>query len=130
MNTTSSQSIFFFFLLCSTLFTWYQSDEQYHIPALYSVFFLLCFFIISDENLATNITPPSSYPQSSIPIKIDPYAIHHSDSPSIILVTPLLTGGNYGSWSRIVTMALRAKSKLGFVDGSLPIPKERNDISN
>ena len=27
-------------------------------------------------------------------------------------------------------MALRAKRKLGFVDGSLPIPKEQNDISN
>lgn len=27
-------------------------------------------------------------------------------------------------------MALRAKSKLAFVDGSLPIPKEQNDIPN
>ena len=27
-------------------------------------------------------------------------------------------------------MALRSKRKLGFVDGSLPIPKEQNDISN
>ena len=29
-----------------------------------------------------------------------------------------------------MTMALRAKSKLGFVDGSLPIPHENDDISN
>ena len=29
-----------------------------------------------------------------------------------------------------VTMALRAKSKLDFVDGSLPIPKEKDDFSN
>ncbi|KAL5854728.1 hypothetical protein ACOSQ3_004595 [Xanthoceras sorbifolium] len=78
----------------------------------------------------THIIPPSSSPQSSNPIKPDPYAIHHLDSPSIVLVTPLLTGDNYGSWSHIVTIALRAKSKLGFVDGSFPIPKEQDDISN
>ena len=84
---------------------------------------------MSDDN--TNIAiPPSSFPQSSNPIKQDPYAIHHADSPPTVLVTPLLTGDNYGSWSCAVRMALRAKSKLGFVDGSLLIPKEQNDISN
>ncbi|KAL5852756.1 hypothetical protein ACOSQ3_007874 [Xanthoceras sorbifolium] len=78
----------------------------------------------------TYVIPPSSSPQSSNPIKPDPYAIHHSDSPSIVLVTPLLIGDNYGSWSRAVIKALRAKSKLGFIDGSFPIPKEQDDISN
>ncbi|KAI9160686.1 hypothetical protein LWI28_010652 [Acer negundo] len=85
---------------------------------------------MSNENPTTNITPQSSSPQSSTPMKTDPYAIHHSNSPSTVLVTPLLTRDNYGSWSRVVTIALRAKSKLGFVDGSLPKPKEKNDISN
>lgn len=56
--------------------------------------------------------------------KTDPYSIHYSDSPSTILVTPLLTGDNYRSWSHAITIALRAKSKLGFVDGSLPKPTE------
>ena len=83
---------------------------------------------MSDENLA-NITS-SSFPKTSTITKTDPYAIHHSNSPSTILVTPLLTGDNYGSWSHAITMALRAKSKLGFVDGSLPIPKEKDDIFN
>ena len=82
-----------------------------------------------DDNTDT-ASPPSSFPQLSNPIKQDPYAIHHSNSPPTVLVTPLLTGDNYGSWSRVVRMALRAKSKLGIVDGSLPIPKEQNDISN
>ncbi|KAJ0079612.1 hypothetical protein Patl1_23091 [Pistacia atlantica] len=80
---------------------------------------------MSNANPNPNITS-----QSSIPIKTDPYAIHHSDSPSTILVTPLLTVDNYGPWSHVVTMALCAKSKLGFVDGSLPIPQEKDDISN
>ena len=79
-------------------------------------------FTMSDENISSNT------PSSTILLKIDPYTIYHSDSPSTVLVTPLLTGDNYGSWSRAVTMALRAKNKLGFVDGSFPIPKEKDDI--
>nr|KYP38660.1 hypothetical protein KK1_040091 [Cajanus cajan] len=71
---------------------------------------------------------PSS--KNSSPITPNPCIIHHSDSPSTILVTPLLKGDNYGSWSRAVTMALRAKNKLGFVDGSLPTPKKQDDIPN
>ena len=81
---------------------------------------------MSDENHA-NITS-SSFPKTSIITKTDPYAIHHSNSPFTILVTPLLTWDNYGSWSRAIIMAFRAKSKLGFVDGSLSIPKEKDDI--
>ncbi|XP_012851492.1 PREDICTED: uncharacterized protein LOC105971187 [Erythranthe guttata] len=77
-----------------------------------------------------DLLPTKSSSSSPTPIITDLYTIHHSDSPSTILVTPLLTGDNYGSWSRAVTMALRAKNKLGFVDGSLPIPTEKSDISN
>jgi hypothetical protein len=58
----------------------------------------------------------------------DPCVIHHSDNPSTVLVTPLLTGDNYPSWRRAVTMALRAKNKFGFVDGSLTSPKKKEDI--
>ncbi|KAK1575953.1 hypothetical protein Q3G72_009702 [Acer saccharum] len=64
---------------------------------------------MSNENPTTNITPQSSSPQSSIPMKTDPSAINHSDSPSTVLITPLLTRDKYGSWSCAVTMVLRAK---------------------
>ncbi|KAK0584634.1 hypothetical protein LWI29_016422 [Acer saccharum] len=79
---------------------------------------------------------PDSFMSDSIPptpdtnSKLNPYTIHHSDSPSIILVSPLLSGDNYGSWSRAVTMALCAKSKLGFVDGSFPKPTKIEDITS
>lgn len=59
---------------------------------------------------------------------IGPCVIHHSDNPSIVLVTPLLIGDNCGSWSRAVTMALHAKNKLVFVDGSLTNPKKKEGI--
>lgn len=58
----------------------------------------------------------------------NPCVIHHSDNPSTALVTYLLTGDNYGSWSHTVTMALHVKNKLGFVDGSLTSLKKKEDI--
>lgn len=68
---------------------------------------------------------------SSTPlISSNPYVIHHSDSPSTVLVTPHLTGDNYGSWCRAITMGLRAKNKYCFVDGSLPKPTSATDIAN
>ncbi|KAI9162245.1 hypothetical protein LWI28_025312 [Acer negundo] len=55
-------------------------------------------------------------------ITIDPFLIHHFDNPTAVLVSPVLSGDNYGTWSRAITMALRAKNKLGFVDGTLIKP--------
>lgn len=55
-----------------------------------------------------------------------PYYIHPSDNPGAVLVSHLLndSGTNYGSWSRAMTIALGAKNKLGFVDGSINKPEE------
>lgn len=53
-----------------------------------------------------------------------PYFIHHSDSPGIVLVSQLLTGDNFVSWSRAIVIALSVKNKFGFVDGSIPKPDE------
>ncbi|KAK3043303.1 hypothetical protein RJ639_002546 [Escallonia herrerae] len=38
------------------------------------------------------------------------------------LVTQLLTGDNYPTWSRAVIMALEAKNKLGFIDNTIKKP--------
>ncbi|KAH7857695.1 hypothetical protein Vadar_015479 [Vaccinium darrowii] len=54
----------------------------------------------------------------------DPFYISPFDSPSAALISPPLNGDNYGSWVRAMTMALRAKNKLGFVDGSVQQPGE------
>ncbi|XP_026380480.1 uncharacterized protein LOC113275234 [Papaver somniferum] len=55
---------------------------------------------------------------------LDPYVIHPSDNPATVLSSPLLQGDNYGSWVRGITKSLNDKGKLGFVDGSLPPPKD------
>ncbi|XP_019253992.1 PREDICTED: uncharacterized protein LOC109232701 [Nicotiana attenuata] len=59
--------------------------------------------------------------------KIDPdhpYFLHPSDSPGMCLISPPFDGTGYGSWRKSVLIALSAKSKLGFIDESLPRPKE------
>lgn len=48
-----------------------------------------------------------------------PLYLHHGDSPESLLVSQPLNGENYNSWSQSMIMALTAKNKFGFVDGSL-----------
>ncbi|KAL8111412.1 hypothetical protein AgCh_019220 [Apium graveolens] len=49
-----------------------------------------------------------------------------SDNPGTPLVTMLLTEQNYHQWSRSVSIALSAKLKLGFIDGSVSKPTDNN----
>ena len=51
-----------------------------------------------------------------------PFYLHPSENPSLVLVTSLLTGMNYHTWSRAMRMALLLKNKLKFVDGTIPVP--------
>jgi len=51
-----------------------------------------------------------------------PFYLHHGDSPGTFLVSQPLVGNNYHTWKRSMTMALSAKNKLGFIDGSLTKP--------
>ena len=59
---------------------------------------------------------------SAINDSSNPYFLHHSDNPSLVLVSQPLIGENYASWSRTMLIALSVKNKLGFVDGSIPKP--------
>lgn len=48
------------------------------------------------------------------------------DNPGAILVREKLNGDNYYTWSRFMTIALSAMSKIGFVDGSIEQPDDRS----
>ncbi|XP_010241277.1 PREDICTED: uncharacterized protein LOC104585930 [Nelumbo nucifera] len=54
----------------------------------------------------------------------DPFFLHGSDHPGMMLVTTPLTGNNYLTWSRSMKIALGAKLKLGFVDERIAQPDE------
>ena len=45
----------------------------------------------------------------------DPYNLHHSDHPGMVLVSKVLEGDNYNTWSRAMRISLSAKNKIGFV---------------
>ncbi|XP_028093464.1 uncharacterized protein LOC114293571 [Camellia sinensis] len=58
-----------------------------------------------------------------------PLYLHHSDKPGVILISQPLTEYNYSTWSRAMVMALSAKNKIGFIDGSITKPDSTLDIS-
>ncbi|KAL1196035.1 hypothetical protein V5N11_030099 [Cardamine amara subsp. amara] len=53
-----------------------------------------------------------------------PYSLYSSDNPGAMISAVQLTGENYAEWATEMMNALRAKRKTGFVDGSIPQPKE------
>ncbi|MCH92327.1 flavonol sulfotransferase-like protein, partial [Trifolium medium] len=60
---------------------------------------------------------------------LNPYFLHPNENPNHALVTPLLSGSNYHSWSRAMTMALKSKNKIKFINGSLPKPLDEDPDS-
>ncbi|GAU42474.1 hypothetical protein TSUD_100860 [Trifolium subterraneum] len=60
---------------------------------------------------------------------LNPYFMHPNENPGNVLATPLLSGPNYHSWSRAVTVALRSKHKIHFINGSLPRPPDEDTDS-
>ncbi|XP_059434757.1 uncharacterized protein LOC132167750 [Corylus avellana] len=56
-----------------------------------------------------------------------PFFLHHGDSPGAMIVSQQLNGENYNSWKRAMMMALSAKNKLDFVNGTLSKPSNLAD---
>ena len=66
---------------------------------------------------------PSSQTQVEVRRRtISPYDLSSSDNPGSVISQPLLKGPNYNEWSTNLRMALKARKKFGFVDGSIPQP--------
>ncbi|XP_016476600.1 uncharacterized protein LOC107798145 [Nicotiana tabacum] len=97
--------------------TWYQSPGS----SSTSFDFLLRF-------LMTN--PTEETPSASIVIArntlvsdaSDPLYLLPSDSPGMVLVNLVFDGKIYGGWRKAIVIALSAKNKLGFIDGSIKEP--------
>ena len=52
-----------------------------------------------------------------------PYYLSSSDNPGMSLVLQHLTEENYSNGSREILISLDAKTKIGFIDGSIPKPQ-------
>ncbi|CAL9009693.1 unnamed protein product [Prunus brigantina] len=64
----------------------------------------------------------SSADKTSVMESSSPLFIHSSDHPGLLLVSKKLNGDNYATWQRSMVIALTAKNKIGFVDGSIERP--------
>ncbi|XP_075095529.1 uncharacterized protein LOC142173778 [Nicotiana tabacum] len=59
-----------------------------------------------------------------------PLFLQSSDAPRLVLIPLKLTGpDNYALWSRVIKLALREKSKLGFVDGTCVKSMYRGELA-
>ena len=52
----------------------------------------------------------------------NPLYLQNSDSPGMKLVNECFDGTGFSNWKRSMSIALSARNKLGFVDGSIPQP--------
>ncbi|XP_061347342.1 uncharacterized protein LOC133292872 [Gastrolobium bilobum] len=59
-----------------------------------------------------------------------PIFMHPNESPSLILVSPPLTGSNYHTWARGMTVAILSKNKIALIDGSIEPPATDHLIYN
>ncbi|KAL0427911.1 UNVERIFIED_CONTAM: Retrovirus-related Pol polyprotein from transposon RE1 [Sesamum latifolium] len=57
----------------------------------------------------------------------DQLRVQATDNPGTVLVSNVLDGTNFLSWSRSIKIALRAKMKLGFINEKNPKPQESDD---
>jgi hypothetical protein len=70
--------------------------------------------------LSSNETPaPPTAPVAGFMDDSNPCLLNNGDNPGLSLVTQALIGENYHTWSRSMTMALIAKNKAGFVNGTI-----------
>ena len=73
---------------------------------------------IGDSTSSTSVPTIHPWENSS-----SPYFLSNSDNPGVSLVVQHLTEENYSTWSRAILIALDAKTKLGFIVGSIPKPE-------
>ncbi|XP_077249241.1 uncharacterized protein LOC143888697 [Tasmannia lanceolata] len=69
----------------------------------------------NNSNVSENSPSKTLDNSSSIPLNdhySSPFYLHPSDNPRNILVSTLLDGDNYQTWSRAMQMALTTKNKL------------------
>lgn len=56
------------------------------------------------------------------PTVVTPYSLFFGDNPGSMISSVQLTGENYAEWTTEMLNALKAKRKLGFIDGSIKKP--------
>lgn len=72
-------------------------------------------------------TLDASFQSAGKPLMLDPssmYYLSSADNPGAIITPVTWTGENYAEWAKSVKNALRAKKKLGFIEGKVLKPDD------
>lgn len=83
-----------------------------------------------DQSSEESAAKTSGVTQSKVEIRrrtISPYDLSSSDNLGSVISQPLLKGPNYNEWSTNLHMALKARKKFGFVDGSIAQPHQDSE---
>jgi hypothetical protein len=79
---------------------------------------------VPSSSTSCNVPPPfsTSFSVDYSLTECSPLSLNNFDNAGILLVCTPLNGDNYNSWSCFMLMALSAKNKIGFIDGTLKKP--------
>ncbi|XP_016441804.2 uncharacterized protein LOC107767346 [Nicotiana tabacum] len=81
------------------------------------------------ETSSPQMTTIGASPTGSVVLDSShPFYLHPSDSPGMLLVNTAFDGKGYGGWRRGMLIALSAKNKVGFIDGTFLQPKISSDV--
>lgn len=58
-------------------------------------------------------------------LQTSPYYLGSGDQPGNLITHVILTGDNYSTWARAITLSLKARRKYGFINGTLTKPKDK-----
>lgn len=78
--------------------------------------------MVDGDNSSASKTSSSDVERGKVGATVAPYSLHASDNPGALITSVMFTGENYNEWSIELVNALKAKRKLGFIDGSILKP--------
>ncbi|CAE6218812.1 unnamed protein product [Arabidopsis arenosa] len=78
----------------------------------------------TSSSTSSALTEVVAQPRVKTRRTISPYDLTSSDNPGTLISKPLLCGPNYDERANNLRLALKARKKFGFVDGTIPQPPE------
>lgn len=101
--------------------TWYQSNRVFFLSdPVFSSSSSSSFIVTIGDNTIVTQTETQSGNGNQIDAS-HPLYFHSSDSPGMSLVNFTFDGRGFQGWRRTIIIALSAKNKLGFIDGTCKI---------
>lgn len=77
----------------------------------------------------SSTTTTSSTSTSNESCSSNPYYLHPSHNPGVLITAIMLKGDNYSEWATEIWNSLQAKQKIGFLDETIIKPSTNPDLA-